>query len=134
VVRCREALIVLRADGADTFYVLTAYRRRANERREEGRRVLCRPTIRLCGSPCGYLHEDFQETSGTVAEAMEAFLNEASAERCSRCAKSGSDCANSLPSAAEGAADGAGAAGNCVATRVGRGVAGLDEILTRGKA
>ncbi|MGB2675542.1 MAG: contact-dependent growth inhibition system immunity protein [Candidatus Acidiferrum sp.] len=28
----------------------------------------------------GYLHEDFQETSGTVAEAMEAFLNEASAE------------------------------------------------------
>jgi len=25
VVRCREALIVLRADGADTFYVLTAY-------------------------------------------------------------------------------------------------------------
>lgn len=28
----------------------------------------------------GYLHEDFQETYGTVAEAMEAFLNEASAE------------------------------------------------------
>ncbi len=28
----------------------------------------------------GYLHEDFQETSGAVAEAMEAFLNEASAE------------------------------------------------------
>jgi len=25
----------------------------------------------------GYLHEDFQETSGTAAEAMEAFLNEA---------------------------------------------------------
>ena len=28
----------------------------------------------------GYLHEDFLETSGTVAEALEAFLNEASAE------------------------------------------------------
>ncbi|HKM81787.1 MAG TPA: contact-dependent growth inhibition system immunity protein [Candidatus Acidoferrum sp.] len=28
----------------------------------------------------GYLHEDFQETSGTAAEAVEAFLNEASAE------------------------------------------------------
>jgi len=28
----------------------------------------------------GYLHEDFQETSGTVAEAMEAFLSEASEE------------------------------------------------------
>jgi hypothetical protein len=28
----------------------------------------------------GYLHEDFQETSGTVAEAVEAFLDEASAE------------------------------------------------------
>ena len=28
----------------------------------------------------GYLHEDFQETSGTAAEAMEAFLNEASEE------------------------------------------------------
>jgi hypothetical protein len=27
----------------------------------------------------GYLHEDFQETSGSVAEAVEAFLNEASA-------------------------------------------------------
>jgi hypothetical protein len=24
-VRCREAVIVLRADGPDTFYVLTAY-------------------------------------------------------------------------------------------------------------
>ncbi len=28
----------------------------------------------------GYLHEDFQEASGTVAEAMEAFLSEASEE------------------------------------------------------
>ncbi|HMD84634.1 MAG TPA: contact-dependent growth inhibition system immunity protein [Terriglobia bacterium] len=28
----------------------------------------------------GYLHEDLQETSGTAAEAMEAFLNEASEE------------------------------------------------------
>lgn len=28
----------------------------------------------------GYLHEDFQETAGTAAEAMEAFLNEASEE------------------------------------------------------
>jgi len=28
----------------------------------------------------GYLHEDFQETSGTAAEAVEAFLNEASEE------------------------------------------------------
>ncbi len=28
----------------------------------------------------GYLHEDFQETSGTPAEAMEAFLDEASTE------------------------------------------------------
>jgi len=28
----------------------------------------------------GYLHEDFQETSGTVTEAVEAFLDEASVE------------------------------------------------------
>jgi len=28
----------------------------------------------------GYLHEDFLETSGTVTEAVEAFLDEASAE------------------------------------------------------
>jgi len=28
----------------------------------------------------GYLHEDFQETSGTVVEAMETFLDEASEE------------------------------------------------------
>jgi hypothetical protein len=28
----------------------------------------------------GYLHEDFQETSGTVAGAVEAFLSEASEE------------------------------------------------------
>ena len=28
----------------------------------------------------GYLHQDFQEMSSTVTEAMEAFLNEASAE------------------------------------------------------
>ncbi len=28
----------------------------------------------------GFLHEDFQETSGTAAEAVEAFLSEASEE------------------------------------------------------
>ena len=36
------------------------------------------PALRECLP--GYLHEDFQETSGAAAEAMEAFLNEASEE------------------------------------------------------
>ncbi len=35
------------------------------------------PALRECLP--GYLHEDFQEASGSATEAMEAFLNESSA-------------------------------------------------------
>jgi len=45
----------------------------------------------------GYMHEDFQETSGSSEEAMEAFLSETSEEEIQPVREEWQGCANSLP-------------------------------------
>ena len=83
----------------------------------------------------GYLHEDFQETSGTVAEAVEAFLNEASAEEiqqvCEEWGRLRKQFAGRRLKELQAALVRLGIAWQPASEEELR---GLDEILTRGKA
>jgi len=93
-----------------------------------------RPTIRLCGSPCRATCTKIFRRRPARWRSNGSFLERRSAEEMQQCAKSGSDAQTVCRAAAEGAADGAGAAGNCVRPASEEELRAWTKFSTRGKA